>query len=339
VLKRDVSTSAATPPSNARSLPAVGWPTILVALVIYSAFMLVTWFHNRLPVWLLLPLGAYLVAWHGSLQHEVIHGHPTSLPWLNRLLVFPNLVLWLPFEHYRESHIRHHREEWLTDPLEDPESWYLTTARWSESSSWLRSLLWINNTVAGRLLIGPLLILGYFLQSELYALRRGSFHWRAWLINILSCTLVLTWVVVICGLSFWSYLLFFVYPGTSLTLLRSFAEHRARPEPSERTVVVEASLPLALLYLNNNLHAVHHSYPGEPWFRLPEIWKRQKKRLLAQNGNYRFSGYAEIIARYFLWPKEGLIHPASAELTQRWHGDLPIASTPNHLGEGDRATA
>lgn len=295
--------------SRPRQPQPLGWPTILVAFSIYGGFLLVTWFHEELPAWLLLPFGAYLVAWHGSLQHEVVHGHPTPLGWLNRLLVFPNLALWLPFEHYRESHIRHHRDEWLTDPLEDPESWYLTAEGWAAKSRFTQCLLWINNTVAGRLLIGPLLVVGRFLFSELKALAAGTFKWRAWLLNLISAGLVLTWITA-CGLSLWAYLLFFVYPGTSLSLLRSFAEHRARSAVGERTLIVEASIPMALLYLNNNLHAVHHSFPGEPWFRLPAIWREERERLLAQNGGYRFSGYAEIVARYLLWPKEDLVHPA-----------------------------
>ena len=287
----------------------IGWPTIAIAFVIYGSFGLITWLHDQLPAWLLLLVGGYLVAWHGSLLHEVVHGHPTEMAWLNRLLAFPNLALWLPFEHYRESHIRHHRNDQLTDPLEDPESWYLTPENWAGYGRLLRGLLWINNTVAGRLLIGPALVFGSFLQGERRALSSGTFKWRAWLLNLISIALVLGWVVGVCGLPFWAYILLFVYPGTALTLLRSFAEHRAAPAPSQRSVVVEASLPMALLYLNNNLHAVHHRFPAEPWFLLPEIWRRQKQELLAENGNYRFSGYAEIVARYLLWPKEGLVHP------------------------------
>jgi len=312
---------------------SVGWPTILVAFLIYGGFALVTWFHEHLAAWLLLPLGAYLVAWQGSLQHEVVHGHPTRWPWLNRLLIFFNLGLWLPFEHYRESHIRHHRDEWLTDPLEDPESWYLTAEHWGKCHRFLRGLLWINNTVAGRLLVGPPLVVGRFFQGELQALLAGNFQWRAWLLNLVSATLLLAWVTLACGMSFWAYLLLFAYPGTSLTLLRSFAEHRARPAAAERTLVVEASIPMALLYLNNNLHAVHHSFPGEPWFRLPAIWRRERERLLAQNGDYRFSGYAEIVARYLLWPKEGPVHPASSEAALSWN-DMPAEETAPEALQG-----
>lgn len=291
-----------------------GWPTLLVVIAIYGGFGLVTWFHNALPWWALVLLGGYLVAWQGSLQHEVVHGHPSRSAWFNRLLVLPNLSLWLPFEIYRNTHISHHRDEHLTDPLDDPESWYLTPERWAGAGKGQQTLLWINNCLLGRLVLGPPLVVGRFLWGELRALRQGSLQWRAWLLNLVGGALVLGWVAGICGLSPLTYLLLFVYPGTALTLLRSFAEHQARPAAAERSVIVEASPLMALLYLNNNLHALHHAQPNEPWFRLPALWRQEKARLLAANGGYRFSGYAEIAARYLLWPKERVVHPGLFDL-------------------------
>ncbi|MDF2097395.1 fatty acid desaturase [Aquibaculum arenosum] len=302
-----------------------GWPTLLVALAIYGAFGLVTWFHDPLPWWSLALLGGYLVAWQGSLQHEIVHGHPSRYDWFNRLLILPNLGLWLPFDIYRSSHIRHHNDERLTDPLDDPESWYLTPERWASAGKARQALLWINNCLLGRLVLGPPLVVGRFLWGEILALVSGSLLWRAWLFNLLGSGLVLGWVVGVCGLSPLSYLLLFVYPGTALTLLRSFAEHQARPTVSERSVVVEAAAPMALLYLNNNLHALHHAQPNEPWFRLPALWRQEKARLLAANGGYRFSGYAEIAARYLLWPKERIVHPGLFDLA-------PLPSSSETVG-------
>lgn len=292
----------------------IGWPTFAVAAVIYVGFGLVTWFHAALPWWLLAVLGGYFVGWHGSLQHEAVHGHPSRLPWLNRLLVLPNLWLWLPFETYRHSHIRHHRDEFLTDPLSDPESWYVTREKWHKAGRLRRAVMWTNNTLLGRMLLGPPLIVGRFLLQEGRALLSGRLDLRAWSLNLLGGSLTLAWALGVCGMSFWAYLLFFVYTGTAVTLLRSFAEHQARPAVAERSVIVEASPPLALLYLNNNLHALHHAYPNEPWFRLPALWRHERETLLASNGGYRFSGYAEIAARYLLWPKERVAHPALFDL-------------------------
>ena len=57
--------------------PSVEWPTVVLAAFIYTGWGLLTFFHAVIPLWLLLPLGAWFVAWQTSLQHEIIHGHPT----------------------------------------------------------------------------------------------------------------------------------------------------------------------------------------------------------------------------------------------------------------------
>ncbi len=55
----------------------IEWPTVALAVLIYGGFLGLTWFWRDIPIWILVPLGAWLIAWHGSLQHEVIHNHPT----------------------------------------------------------------------------------------------------------------------------------------------------------------------------------------------------------------------------------------------------------------------
>jgi fatty acid desaturase len=110
----------------------------------------------------------------------------------------------------------------------------------------------------------------------------------------------------ICGMSFWSYLILFAYPGLSLTLLRSYLEHRAHPDPAARTVVVEAEWPLALMFLNNNLHVSHHEAPQLAWYKLPNHFRTEQARILMANGGYCFEGYREVFGRYFLRCKE---HP------------------------------
>src|SRR3546814_3303224 len=102
------------------------------------------------------------------------------------------------------------------------------------------------------------------------------------------------------GLPLWQSLLLFVYPGIALSLLRSFLEHRARPEVGERSVIVEAGPVTALLFLNNNLHLVHHDKPGLPWYRIPGFYRQRRALFLASNGGYYFKGYREVFRRYLL---------------------------------------
>jgi len=288
---------------------SVEWPTLAVAGAIYLGFGALTLWHSALPDWLLAVLGGYVVAWHGSLQHEVVHGHPTRCTGLNVALVLPSPGLWLPFRRYRESHLRHHREAQLTWPDSDPESYYLKPDAWRRLGPARRALLHAHNTLLGRLTLGPPLAVWRFYGDEWRRWSSGAGDVRAWTEHAVGVALVLAWVTGVCGLSPLDYILLFVYPGTALTLLRSFAEHRARTNPEERTIVIESRAPLALMFLNNNLHAVHHRYPGLAWYRLPARWRAEREAILRANGRYTLPGYLALARRYLLQPKEPVAHP------------------------------
>lgn len=287
-------------------------PTWIVMAAIYGGWLLATWFHDALPWWIAIPAGGWLIAWHGSFQHEAVHGHPTRNERVNTALASPPLGLWLPYPLYRDTHRAHHRTDTLADPVADPESFYLPKVRWRRIGPVGRAVLIANNTVAGRLLLGPWIVAGSFLWRELRRLLSGDRrHARIWLFHFLSCGLVLFWVSGICGISIPDYVLNFVWPGVSLTLLRSFTEHRPAPDQHRRTAIVEAGPLLSLLYLNNNLHVVHHEHPALPWHALPALYRADRDALLGRNGGFLFSnGYAGILRRYAFRPKDLPVHPS-----------------------------
>ena len=109
--------------------------------------------------------------------------------------------------------------------------------------------------------------------------------------------------------------MFFVWPGISLTLLRSFAEHRAAADPDHRTAVIESNGLMSLLFLNNNLHAVHHDDPRLAWYELPRAYRAARGRIAARNGGYVLQGYAELAWRFLLRPKDSPVQPRSAVST------------------------
>ena len=302
-------------PDPSAAVSALAWRraergTWLVAAAIYGAWLVLTWFHAALPWWLLLPLGGYVVAWHGSLQHECVHGHPTRLGWLNQLLVFPNLGLWLPYGIYREDHLAHHDCPRLTCPLQDPESYYVDAATWRAMGRPWRALCAVRMSLMGRLTLGPLFALWELVAGELGRLVRGDrSHLRHWGVHAVSVLLVLAWIGPVCGMPLWEYVLLFAYPGMSLTLLRSFAEHRPAPSQAGRTIPVEAGPVFSLLYLNNNLHAVHHRRPELPWTLLGRLYRAERERLPAQDREPRIAGYGELARRFLLRFKDSPEHP------------------------------
>jgi fatty acid desaturase len=106
----------------------------------------------------------------------------------------------------------------------------------------------------------------------------------------------------------WGWLLA-AYGGNSLIKIRTFLEHRAHEQFRARTVVVEDRGPLALLFLNNNYHVVHHMHPTVAWHRLPALYRANRDHYLRRNGAYVYRTYGEIFRAYFLRAKDPVPHP------------------------------
>ena len=305
--------AAATRRDELSQAEGIEWPTVGLAVGIYVLFALLTWNHAALPWWVLLPLGTAVVVLQGSLQHEVIHGHPTRHRWLNDALGRPTFWLWLPYDIYRQLHLRHHRNDILTDPLDDPESYYVTAGQWRSLARPMRAVLIANQTLTGRLLVGPVLAIAGFWREEYRRFASGDHaHGRIWLEHLGWMALLLAWVLGVCGLAFWQYLACFVLPGTALTMLRSYMEHRPAVEPGARCAVVENAGAFGFLFLHNNLHAVHHRWPGVAWYQLPALYRARRDEILAWNGGYLISGYQEIARHFLLRPKDHPVHPDHA---------------------------
>ena len=157
------------------------WPTWLALAGCYSVWGLVLANADVLGWWFVLP-GAIAVAFHSSLQHEILHGHPTRNKILNEALVFPALGLFIPYRRFRDLHLKHHNDERLTDPYDDPESFYLPTEGWMRLCILRKAIFTFNATFCGRMLIGPALAMYGFWRSEYRLMRNGDRAVRdAWL--------------------------------------------------------------------------------------------------------------------------------------------------------------
>jgi len=280
-------------------------PTWMLVFTIYGGWLALTYEWHALPFWAVLPLGAWLSAWHMSMQHELLHGHPTGSDRINGWLASPPINLWLPYPIYRAQHMRHHRDAHLTDPLEDPETTYMSSDHWRRAGSahrWLHSAC---NTLAGRLLLGPARTIAAFWLNE----ARHPAEWQVWLAHAAGVGCVLGWVCGVCRIDPLIYAACFVYPGCALILLRSLAEHRAAARPEDRTAVVEHGGFLGLLFLYNNLHVLHHEQPGIPWYELPSRWRQARLNLLGTRRGPVYHSYLDVARRYAWRPQHSGPHP------------------------------
>jgi fatty acid desaturase len=288
-----------------------GLPTWGVAAAVYGGFLLVTCNFQTLPLWLAAPLTALLLAWHGSLQHETIHGHPTHSKRVNTAIGAVPLPLWLPYALYRDSHLRHHAEARnLTFPRRDPESHYRVAGANGSMGMAGRAVMRANCTLAGRLTLGPAITILRLWAGE-FGRPVDRRQAGVWLHHVIGVAVVLGWVVGVCGISLPLYLGAIVYPSISLTLLRSFAEHRAAQDPRHRTAIVETHPFWALLFLNNQLHFVHHEKPHLPWYDLPRAWREMQPSAEIGSGLLFPRGYCEIAGKYLFRPFITVEYPGS----------------------------
>lgn len=286
----------------------VEWPTLGVLIVCYGL-----WGLSTTVLWQVWPPVAFAtltiaIALHSSVQHEVLHGHPFRHPVMNALLVFPALGLFVPYLRFRDTHLAHHLDAVLTDPYDDPETNYLDPAVWQRLPRWHRFVLEFNNTLLGRLLAGPAVGMAAFVAGDIRAISAGDRRvLAAWLWHLPAMAMSGAWVIW-AEVPVWVWVLA-CYLAMSLLKIRTFLEHQAHERARGRTVVIEDRGPLAWLFLNNNLHVVHHMHPRVPWYRLPAIYAANRERYLARNEGYVFASYAEVFRRYFLRAKDPVPHP------------------------------
>ncbi len=311
-MSRDSTARAAPSGTTERRLerPAVELPTLLLVLGTYAAWLSITYAYGRWPLWVVAPVCAVLLTLHSSLQHEILHGHPTRSITVNRLLGIVPLSFWLPYERYRQTHLVHHADERLTDPFDDPETFYWTPDALVRMSLFTRTLYQAQQTLAGRVVIGSSWRIAKFLHGELRALGRDDMGVRlSWAEHLLWCVPVIFWVTTVCGMPLWLYVVAMVIPGNGILLIRSFAEHRALPEARERIAIVERSWVLGPLFLFNNLHALHHAEPKVPWYALPKLYRQQRAHLVEANGGLLYVTYFDVARRFLFRAHDALPHP------------------------------
>ncbi|SDN97104.1 fatty acid desaturase [Phyllobacterium sp. OV277] len=288
--------------------PGIEWPTLALMIICYGLWLVSGFYLYPTMPFVALALMAVAVAFHSSLQHEALHGHPTRSGMLNEFLVSLPIGLFYPYRRYKHLHLKHHADERLTDPYDDPESYYRALGDWEKLPAALKMLLKWNNTMLGRIIVGPALMIVGFIATDIKLISGGDRKVRtAWLLHAAGL-IPLVVLLVEFGIPLWLYALTAVYWGLAIIAIRSYCEHQWSERPDGRTIIVEKS-PLALLFLNNNLHFVHHKRPTVPWYKLPKLYREQREEWKAMNGGYVFRNYFEILRAYAFRSKEEVVHP------------------------------
>lgn len=288
-------------------------PTWLLIVCVYCGWFAGVFFWNDLGPWLGTPWLVWFTTWYMSLQHELIHGHPTRKPWLNQLFGMLPLAVWYPYGLYRDTHLQHHRNEYLTLPGDDPEAYYFSRARWENLSPAMKAVVRLRNTLPGRMVIGPLLDIVSTLTGALMAVLRGE--WRTvsmWLVHG-ALLVALFSTMSRYGLPPLYFVLAVTYPALSLTKVRSFFEHRAEHAPQARSTLNEAGVVWRLLFLNLNYHLVHHDLPGVPWYALRQVYITDREAYIRRSEGFVVQGYRQWFRDHSHQPVNVEAHPFATE--------------------------
>lgn len=284
------------------------WPTWLLIVVVYTGWWICLSYYDQVGP--LMGLALILVcALHNSVQHELLHGHPTSSLVLNGLLAYPPLALLFPYSYYRESHMAHHNKHIITLPGLDPESYYVLQSDWEKSRPVYHAYFTFYKTLSGRLICGPahsLVLLCRDMAQDFYDVNLKKI--RMWLSHIALVSVILGLVSIYFQIPLWHYAII-AYCANSLLLVRSFFEHRVADNGDHRSVIVETGLFFRLLFLNNNYHYLHHKFPDAPWYHLSHMYERDRDAVLQENDGFLVKGYRTWFMNYFLTPVDSPVHP------------------------------
>jgi len=294
---------------------SIEWPTLILTLCVYGTYafgvMIV------LPVSLFLGLFIMVIAGvlHSSITHEVLHGHPFKNAFMNAFLVFPALIIFIPYMRFKDTHLEHHNDERLTDPYDDPETNFMDPQIWDQLPMWRQSLHQFNNTLLGRMFLGPVLSQIAFMRADLRLIMAGDLRVASgWLLHVPSLIVAYVMVVMVGDVPIWLWVLA-AYLSMAILKIRTYLEHCAHDHPRCRSVIVEDRGLLAFLFLNNNFHSVHHAHPSVPWYALPRLFASKRDRFLAMNDGYHFGCYGEVIRKFAINRKDPVAHPNWSQKT------------------------
>ncbi len=284
-------------------------PTWLVLIATFVCWAGLVIFHEIIPWYALMIGGGLVTALHASLVHESVHclrGAPglKKVPgWVRPALFFLPLGVWYPYFMYVRSHTAHHRDAYLTVPDRDPESFYYREEDWRRLAPVLKMIMIANQTFAGRMILGPVIVLGRLITGEIESYRIGNKDVvGTWALHLAGLAVLFALVSGWAGMAWWHYVVFFAYPGLVFSLIRSFTEHRSGDRPEHCTAIVETGWFFGLLFLNNNLHVVHHRHPAMKWYEIPAYYRQHRQKIAEQNKGFVFRGYRDVIGRYLFTP-------------------------------------
>ena len=289
-------------PQNTLLRERAEWRTLLVVVAVYGLTVLTVLRYEVLTPWLAIPMLAVLGAWHLSMQHEVLHGHPFKNQFLNDLIGGIPVTLWIPFLAFKKDHHEHHLSD-LTNPALDNESYYVSQEQWDKAGKIRRAAWTANRTILFRMFVWTIVsTITYVLSVLKRAVRNEKSDRLAVVLHVVGVAFVV-YLVSLSSMPLWQFALGTVYGGRILNAIRPFPEHKYQSGVETRTAMIMAGPFMSLLMLNNNLHVAHHDEPGVPWYGYHKLMNRVNAVERARDAGLLYEGgYAEVFRKFSFKP-------------------------------------
>lgn len=245
------------------------WPTVALffCALAFQACCAALGSRGGLPAWAAV-LGCAAAAYSQfTVLHDSVHRGLSRRPWLNDAVGAAAAVFLLaPFDAFRRNHLHHHAH--TNDPLADPDYW-------AAGETWLGT--------AARCLT----MLQYHYYCYIFKLWRRDEH----TVRAYSC---LGLMAAAFAAGAWlgygrPLLLYWVIPAqlavAALALLFDYWPHRPHTARGRMrdTAVIEPRW-LDPLFLEQNLHLIHHLWPTIPWYRYRSLFREAEPGLRADGG-------------------------------------------------------
>ena len=289
--------------STSRVLKEAGeWRTLAVVIAVYGLTVLTVLRYDVLTPWLAVPMLAVLGAWHLSMQHEVLHGHPFKNQFINDAIGGIPVTLWIPYLAFKKDHHEHHLSD-LTNPALDNESYYVSQEQWDKAGRIRRAAWTANRTILFRMFVWTIVSTITYVLSVLKRAVRGEKGDRlAVALHVVGLVFVV-YLVSLSSMPLWQFALGTTYGGRILNAIRPFPEHKYQSGVETRTAMIMAGRFMSLLMLNNNLHVAHHEEPWVPWYRYDGLMSRVKAVERAREAGVLYEGgYAEVFRKFSFKP-------------------------------------
>ena len=289
-------------PQNTLLRERAEWRTLLVVAAVYGLTVLTVLRYEVLTPWLAIPMLAVLGAWHLSMQHEVLHGHPFKNQFLNDAIGGIPVTLWIPYLAFKKDHHEHHLSD-LTNPALDNESYYVSQEQWDKAGRIRRAAWTANRTILFRIFVWTIVsTITYVLSVLKRAARNEESDRLAVVLHVVGVVFVV-YLVSLSSMPLWQFALGTVYGGRILNAIRPFPEHKYQSGVETRTAMIMAGPFMSLLMLNNNLHVAHHDEPGVPWYGYHKLMNRVNAVERARDAGLLYEGgYAEVFRKFSFKP-------------------------------------